>query len=81
MCRLATRETPKPVRHASIISRGATLTCPDRAAMGNVNAANLKPEEIEEFSLMSNCTPAPLLICTATTVGADLTQMQSPSWS
>ena len=28
---------------------------PDRLEMGNVNAANLKPEEIEEFSLMSNC--------------------------
>jgi hypothetical protein len=26
-----------------------------KEGMGNVNAANLKPEEIEEFQLMSNC--------------------------
>lgn len=43
--------------------------------MGNVNAANLKPEEIEEFSLMSNC------MISLRGARSPLTPPQSPSWS
>jgi hypothetical protein len=37
----------KPIRSSPASSRSAL--------MGNVNTANLKAEEIEEFQLMSNC--------------------------